>query len=220
VEQTTPDAAPETDPSSALRESYDAVAGAYAARFAGELAHKPLDRALLVAFAEQAPPGLPVADIGCGPGQIAAFLHGLGRVAIGVDLSGGMVDEARRLHPDLEFRQGSMLGLDFAAGSLAGIAAFYSVIHVPPADRPRVFAEFARVLAPGGRLLLAFHCGDEVRHLEEWFERRVAVDFYFLDPDGVAGQLADAGFTVEATLLRRSHPDEVETNRAYLLARR
>jgi SAM-dependent methyltransferase len=206
--------------SGALRASYDAVAADYALQFADELRRKPYDRALLTALVEEAPPGLPLADVGCGPGQVAAFLHALGRQVVGIDLSDGMVEQARRLHPGPDFRQGSMLALDLADGTLGGVAALYSVIHVPPPERPRAFAEFARVLAPGGLLLLAFHRGDEVRHLDEWYGRQVDVDFHFLDVDEVARLLAGAGLTVQATLLRRPHDGEVDTERAYILARR
>jgi ubiquinone/menaquinone biosynthesis C-methylase UbiE len=198
--------------------SYDAVAAEYAAHFAGELRHKPYDRALLTAFAEEAPAGLPLVDIGCGPGHVAAFLHGLGRDTVGIDLSSGMVEQARRLFPGPEFRHGSMLTLDLPDAAVAGVAAFYSLIHVEPADRPRVLAEFARVLVPGGLALVAFHRGHEVRHLDELFDQPVSLDFRFLDAEVIAGELADAGLTVRATLIRSAHETEVDTERAYLIA--
>src|SRR5258705_312305 len=56
------------------RASYDAVAGAYADALSGELADKPLDRALLDSFAELCAGGGPVYDLGCGPGHVACYL--------------------------------------------------------------------------------------------------------------------------------------------------
>src|SRR5688572_7718050 len=92
------------------RDSFDAVADSYAEHFRDELASKPWDRALLAGFAEvvSAGGGGPVADLGCGPGGVTAYLRGLGLDAFGVDLSSAMVDIARRRHPEIRFEVGSM----------------------------------------------------------------------------------------------------------------
>jgi len=155
-----------------MRASYDAVAERYAEAVSDELRHKPLDRAMLTAFADQvreAHPGEPrVWDVGCGPGHVTAFLAGLGLRAAGIDLSGGMIAQARRRHPDLEFRQASMTALPADAGSLAGLVSFYSLIHlIGDAAVRTALGEFRRVLTAGGLLLLAVHSGREVRHSEE-----------------------------------------------------
>ncbi|MFB7576569.1 class I SAM-dependent DNA methyltransferase [Streptomyces sp. NPDC056165] len=139
-------------------ESYDAIAVRYADLVRDELDALPLDRAVLAAFAELARttgPG-PVAELGCGPGRVTAHLRNLGLDVFGVDLSPVMIDIARETHPDLRFEVGSMDALDLADGTLRGIVAWYSVIHTPPRDIPSYFAEFRRVLAPGGHLLLGF----------------------------------------------------------------
>ena len=75
--------------------------------------------------------------------------------AFGVDLSPEMVALARRAHPGLRFDEGSMTALDLPDGALGGIVASYSIIHIPPERLPAVFAEFHRVLAPGGHMLVA-----------------------------------------------------------------
>ena len=77
------------DPLDATRRSYDAVASTYEALFGDELAGKPLDRALLAAFAQTV--SGPVADLGCGPGHVTAHLHDIGCQATGVDLAPEMV---------------------------------------------------------------------------------------------------------------------------------
>ena len=93
------------------RASYNAVATDYAERFRGEMAAKPLDRALLAGFVDlvRAAGGGPVADVGCGTGRITAYLHELGLAISGVDLSPGMLAVARRTHPGLRFDEGSIL---------------------------------------------------------------------------------------------------------------
>jgi SAM-dependent methyltransferase len=204
------------------RSAYDSVAAAYAERFRGELAGKPLDRALFAAFAElvQGMGGGAVADIGCGPGHVAAYLHGLGLTAFGIDLSPEMVAVARRSYPGLRFDEGSMTALDLPDGHLAGVVAMYSIIHIPPDRLPDVFAEFRRVLAAGGYLLVAFQAGDERRHVTEAFGRPVRVDAYRLPPGHVAGLLTQAGLELRAQLLREPHEDVETDQRAYLLARK
>jgi len=112
------------------RASFDAVAGTYAATFSDELAGKPLDRALLSAFAELVPAG-PVVDVGCGPGYVTAHLASLGLDVSGIDLSPGMVEVARRAYPSLPFSVGSMLALELADGSVAGLIAYYSIVNIP-----------------------------------------------------------------------------------------
>jgi SAM-dependent methyltransferase len=210
----------------ATQASYDAVATAYAEQFSDELRRKPLDRALLTAFAEQvragAGPRLPrVWDVGCGPGQVTAFLAGLGLDAAGVDLSAGMVAQARARHPDLDFCTGSMTALPAPGRSWDGLVSFYALIHlIDDAGVRTALAEFRRVLADGGLLLLAVHAGEEVRHSAEWFGAAVDVSFRFFDPGWLGAELDRAGFTVEALTRRQPYPGaEVATERAYFLAR-
>src|SRR5215510_9614375 len=106
-------------------DSYDSAAEPYAQHLASELAHKPLDRHLLNRFA---------ADIGCGAGHVARYLHNQGVRTVGIDLSPGMIRCAARLNPGLDFRVGDMRNLELPSSSLAGIVAFYSIVHVEPAD--------------------------------------------------------------------------------------
>ena len=212
-----------TDPfdPAAVRSAYDDIAADYAAHFAGELAAKPLARAMLGVFAElvRAGGGGPVADVGCGPGHVTAHLCGLGLEAYGVDLSPAMVAEARRRYPHLRFVEGSLTALEVAAGSLAGALAWYSTIHLPPARLPAAFAELVRVLAPGGHLLVAFQVGDDAPVREEAFGRPISLAFHRWQPDAIADLLAAAGLVVDARLVRAPEAGE-RTPHAHLLARR
>ncbi len=210
----------------AVRASYDAVAGSYAEAMSDELRHKPLDRALLTVFAEQvagaeqAGAGR-VWDVGCGPGQVTAFLTGLGLNAAGLDLSDAMIAQARKRHPGLEFSTGSMTALPAADGSRSGLVSFYSLIHlIDDADLRLALAEFRRVLADDGLLLVAVHTGQEIRHSTEWFGAEVDISFRFFDPDWLGAELEQAGFAIESLTCRQPYPQaEVPTQRAYFLAR-
>jgi SAM-dependent methyltransferase len=204
----------------ATRAAYDAAAIAYAERFRTVLEAKPFDRAMLAAFAElvRAAAAGPVADLGCGPGHITAHLHSLGLAAFGVDLSPAMIALARQAYPGLRFDEGSMTALNLADGALGGIVACYSTIHTPPERLPGVFAEFHRVLAPGGHLLLAFYAGDEGGHQAQAFDHKVS-PAYRWPPGRVAGLLREAGLAEVARLVRE--PDETERfQQACLLARK
>ena len=203
-----------------VRRSYDTVAGQYASSFRGELAGKPLDRALLSCLAEQAGDGALVADLGCGPGHVAAWLAERGVATVGIDLSPAMVAAGRRDHPGVEFREGDFLQLPAADGEFAAALAFYSVIHLEPGELGRAFAEVHRVLRPEGNFLISFHVGSEVRHTTEWWGHPVDLDFRFLQPEEIADALERAGLRVEMSLERVSYPGEIETRRAYLMARR
>jgi SAM-dependent methyltransferase len=210
----------------ASRASYDAVAEAYADRFADELAVKPLDRALLTAFAEEilsreTSSGATVADVGSGPGHIARFLHGLGVDACGVDFSPRMCEIARRLNPGLIFYEASMLELPVADAEWAGIVAFYAICHIAWHDLAALFAEFRRVLKPDGLLLVSFHGGDEIRHADELLGVKVDLDFHFHSAAQVTGALREAGFDVRSVLERQPYePLEVATRRVYIQATR
>jgi SAM-dependent methyltransferase len=203
-----------------VRASYDRVADEYVRRIFDELEHKPLDRHLLDRFAAEVRGRGPACDLGCGPGQVARYLHDRGAQVLGVDLSPAMVEHARRLNPGIEFRQGDMRRLDVEDGSWAGIAAFYAIIHVPRPEVVATLREWRRVLRPGGLLLLAFHVGGETVHLEEWWGQRVSVDFFFFDPEEMADSLRSAGLVVEEIIQREPYPNvEHPSRRAYIFAR-
>ncbi|MEU9506547.1 class I SAM-dependent methyltransferase [Micromonospora sp. NPDC048170] len=185
------------------RVSYDTVAESYAAQVRDFLDDAPYERAALALFADltRAAGGGPVADVGCGPGHITAHLHRHGVEAFGVDLSPAMIDVARRDHPGLRFAVGSMTGLGLADASVAGLVAWYSVIHVPDDDIGTVFAQFRRVLRPGGPLLLAFHVGEGSRLKTTGYGGHpMRVHVHRRQPARVTAWLAEAGFTVEAAL--------------------
>jgi SAM-dependent methyltransferase len=205
--------------SSDVQTSYDLVADEYVRRIFDELEHKPLDRQLLDRFAARVQGVGPVCDMGCGPGHVARYLHERGVQMTGVDVSPAMVDRARTLNPEIDFREGDMRSLAIEDGAWAGIAAFYSIIHIPRPEIVAVLGELKRVLRPGGLLLLAFHIGDQVVHLDEWWGKSVSVDFVFFRPAEMTGFLKEAGFDVKENVEREPYPGvEHPSRRAYIFA--
>ena len=209
-----------------VQEVYDAVAQAYDRQFGDELAAKPLDRALLTGLVELVGRGR-IADVGCGPGHVTRFLATQHPDVIGIDLSPDMIGIARERSPEMEFTVASMLALPASDGQWAGVVALYSIIHLDGDERGRACREFARVIHPGGWLLVAFHvdshefAAGQVNHLTSWFGQRVELDGYFLDPGGVVAQLEAAGFAVMAKVDRQPEAlVEYPSRRCYLLAQR
>src|SRR3954470_13035727 len=119
-------------------ETYGRVTGAITARFVGPL----LDAARVGA-------GMRVLDVATGPGYVAAAAAARGAQPVGVDIAEGMLDVARRAHPQLDFRPGDAEALPFADSSFDAVVGAFVLNHLP---RPEVAAgELARVLAAGGR---------------------------------------------------------------------
>jgi ubiquinone/menaquinone biosynthesis C-methylase UbiE len=212
-----------------IQKSYDTVADEYARNIFSELDNKPLDRELLTRFADAVRGKGTICDMGCGPGHIARYLRdtrsagGSDRLDVfGLDLSPGMLEQARRLNPDISFRHGNMLALDLPDASLAGITAFYAIVNLAKESLPQVFREMARVLKSGGLLLLSFHIGDQMLHRNEWWDRPIAMDFHFFQPLAIQRDLEAAGLAVEEIIEREPYAPDVEhqSRRAYLFARK
>ena len=139
----------------------------------------------------------PVLDLGCGPGHITGHLRSLGVDATGMDLVPEFIAHAQAAHPSSWFQLGSMEDLAVADNSIAGILAWYSLIHLPPQQLDPVLDEFRRAMAPAGTLVLGVFDGDEVAA----FDHKV-VTAYRWRLDELVERLARAGFT-EVERLRR-----------------
>ena len=183
------------------RTSYDTVAVGYADQMRDSFTDKPYLRAQVTLFADlvKAAGDGPVADVGCGPGHVTAFLGELGLDAFGIDLSPGMIEVARRDHPSLHFEVGSMTDLGLADDSVAGLLAWWSLIHVPDDEVAVVLAHFRRVIRPGGIVMVGFHEGNTTTHKTNGYGGH-PMDVYVhrRPPARMAAWLNQAGFTVEA----------------------
>lgn len=212
----------EHDALTVTREAYDAAASTYAELFSDELRNRPLDRAMLGAFAGlvRANGNGQVADLGCGPGHVTAHLATLGLSAFGLDASCAMIEAARRAHPALRFDTGSMAALDLADGALGGVLSRWSVIHTPPVELPAVLTEFHRVLAPGGHLLIGFSASEDASHPTQVFDHAVAPAHRWW-PDHLAALLRTAGLAEVARMVREPQPaDRRQFREVHLLARK
>ncbi|MEU3073872.1 class I SAM-dependent methyltransferase [Streptomyces laurentii] len=206
----------------ATRQAYDDVASTYADLFRDSLRDLPLDRAILNAFAElaRAAGDGRVADLGCGPGHVTAYLEESGTSAFGIDASPAMIELARRFSPGLRFEVGSMTALDLPDDALGGVLSRWSVIHTPPAELPPILAEFHRVLAPGGHLLIGFSATDGAAHPTREFDHAVAPAYRWW-PDHLAALLRATGLTEVARMVREPEPTDLrQFQEVHLLARK
>ena len=202
-----------------IAHTYDVAAEHYAATFAGELAGKPFDRDLLDRYAAALAGRGAVWDVGCGAaGHLTRYLANRGVAVSGADISPASVAVAQRCQPGLTFRVADMCDLPADDGSLAGIVAFYSMIHLPRPRIPVALAEFRRVLTPGGALLAAMHGGTGEIGSDAAFGFPVQVRATLVSPDEIAGMAEAAGFAIRERHERAPYPGEYPSPRLYLWA--
>jgi len=198
------------------RASYDIVAASYAELIPDAHDGRPLDAAIMRGFADLADD--PIGDLGCGTGRITQHQHELGRNAFGIDLSDGMLDQARKRYPHLSFTQGDITKLDLEDDSLGGAVVWYSTVHMPAEEVP--WQEFHRVLKPGGHLLHAFKPGNLKNHMTHAYGHDVDLHVYWHDIDETAGNAIKAGFNEVARLQRQRDVDEKGPQAFLLLQKR
>lgn len=193
-----------------VRTDYDAMAEAYVAFIGDAFAGSPLNHVLVQAFADlvQQAGGGTVADVGCGPGHVTAYLRDRGVDAFGIDLSPELIAAAREANPGLRFDVGDMSALDVPTSSLAGVLANYSIIHTPPDALPATLSELSRVLAPGGHLLVSFQALPDAEGTAEPFDHKVSPAWRY-SADHVIQLLGQTGVSEVARLTIAPHEDPV-----------
>ncbi len=159
-----------------------------------------------------------VADVGCGPGRVAAFMADHGLDVIGVDVSRAMLAIASAAHPHIKFEEGRLDALPIESGVLAGAVCWYSIIYTPPDRLGESFDELARVLMPGGYLLLAFQAEGEPAHREDAFGTHLRLTSYRHSVREIADCLADTGFTISTTVLRAPELEHETTSQGFVIA--
>lgn len=192
-----------------VRKSYDQVADNYAHLLRttgmGDIRRHPWLKAPVDAFADtvagSGPACGPVLDVGCGPGQVTAYLAERGLDVSGVDLSPGMIENARRLHPQCRFSVSSATELELDAGSLGGVLGWWSLFNLPRDVLPQVLASFARALKPGGHFLTATHVGEgDLVRTEAYGSEGVRWTTHRWRPEEFAALIEGAGLRVVAEL--------------------
>jgi len=203
-----------------VTDCYDLTAQAYTDALFDELSHKPFDQMILKRFAAENSGKGTIADLGCACGHTTKFLADSGvKDLLGIDLSPEFIKIASEKNPQLKFEIGNMLALEKADETFGAILAFYAIVHFTKKELNKAFAEVYRVLKSSGQFLFSFHVGDEKKELNEFFDRKVNVTFYFFDVDFVLETLKDQGFKIVDAIIRYPYETvEYPSKRAYILA--
>lgn len=204
-----------------ISSQYDAVAKEYAERFADELGKKLADQEILNRFSKEVGNRRPIWDFGCGPGQTTKYLKDRGIAISGLDLSEKLLEQARSMNPGICFQRGDILDLEFEDGSIAGVVAFYAIVHFTERQVKEAFQEVFRVLRPGGIFLFTYHVGEERIHLDEFLGKVVDMDVMFFKTDFISSCLEKCGFHGLEVIERDPYPGiEYQSRRAYAFARK
>jgi len=200
---------------------YDELAGEWSQAFAREHDKKPKDQEVLLRFARELEGRGPVWDFACGPGNTTKYLRDAGLEISGLDLSEKMIGQAQKSHPGIHFRKGNILDLDFEDDSIAGVVAFYAIVHFSKEQVRTMFEEVFRVLVPEGIFLLTFHVGQDTIHLDEFFGKKIDIDFMFFTSGFVSDSLKKSGFEKIEAIEREPCPEiEFKSRRAYVFAKK
>ena len=202
-----------------IQNSYNTLAKEYSNTFSCEHEKKPKDQEILRRFSNEIGDRAPVWDFCCGPGQTTKYLKNLGLEISGLDLSEKILEQARAIHPEIFFQKGNILELDFKNDSIAGVVAFYAIVHFTEEQVEKAFREVFRVLKPGGIFLLTYHIGEETIHIEEFLGKKVDIDFMFFNTNFILSCIKGIGFEKIEIIEREPYPDiEYQSRRAYVFA--
>lgn len=181
------------DDRAAVRDGYDGAAEAYAA----DRTASPTELALIDELLKRCPTGSRILDAGCGQGRPILTTLAEATDAVGIDLSRRQLELAREVTPATPLMQGDVAKLPLESNTVDAIVALHTVIHIPAVLQSTVIGEFARVLRPGGWLLVSD--GPEPWHglNPDWLDSGAKMHWEITGIDRTAEQLTDAGFAIE-----------------------
>jgi len=180
----------------AVRRGYDELADAYAAwRSEGGMEELAAFLDGCVGFASQPAP-LRTLDAGCGQGSPILARLCASTDTVGLDFSREQLALAEKNAPGAALVQGDMTALPFAGESFDAVVACWSLIHVPSEDHQAVLEEFARVLSPGGWLLVNEGTDAWTGENSDWLDAGVEMQWSIAGAEATRNQLRDAGFAI------------------------
>ncbi|TDO91811.1 class I SAM-dependent methyltransferase [Enemella evansiae] len=208
------------DPGTTAARAYDQLADDYARLLPDTRAEQPLELAMIGAFTSVVPEPQRVLDAGCGTGRMIAELSARGSQVTGCDISPGMVEHARRVHPELTIEVAPLADLPFGDAAFDGVLLWYSMIHTPLSQWGPAVTEVLRVLTPGGALLIGFQEGEGEKDLSAFYRdlgHQVTLSRWRHTLDEVAAAWPG---TTELARLRRAPVGNEPDPQAFLLLRR
>ncbi|MFP9062592.1 class I SAM-dependent methyltransferase [Natrialbaceae archaeon A-chndr2] len=212
-----------------VRRAYDDLADVYAA----QRSEGGPSLAILTEFIDGLDEPTVILDAGCGQGTPVLARLTESTTAVGLDFSREQLRLASQNAPESALAQADMTALPFEAGSFDAVVAYWSLIHVPNAAQPLMLEECARVLRPGGRLLVCDGTTDWAGENPDWLDSGVEMEWDIAGASTTRRQLEDAGFSIterwaisqdvesdgdEKVSLDPDDPDEVDYPWTFLAA--
>jgi SAM-dependent methyltransferase len=176
----------------AVRQGYEELGAAYADQRSAE--GRGMD--VLSSFLDPISGSARILDAGCGPGRPVLSHLTEEASAVGLDFSDEQLRLAAENAPAAPLVRGDMTTLPFDNGTFDAAVAFWSLIHVPLADHGTVIEEFARVLRPGGRLLVCEGTERWVGENPDWLDSGVGMEWEIAGAEATREQLRNAGFEI------------------------
>ena len=202
-------------------DAYEQLAPKYHESFKDEMKHKEYDKKILDQFSEMLHPSSKICDAGCGPsGHIGKYLQKKGFDLTGIDLSPKCIEIAKQYEKDIEFHCMDMMDMQFESSSFDGIISFYSIIHTPKIDVPKIFQEYNRVLKPDGLILIVVKKGTAEGIISgEWYEGNQIYFTNFLENE-ISDYLTESGFKIISLETRNPYNIEITVDRIYTIAKK
>lgn len=177
----------------AVLQGYDDIASTYLE------GRSPSDeeREALTTFLDSLPNDARVLDSGCGGGEPVLKRVADSHRPVGVDFSAAQLEIAKSTVPEAGLVRGDMTRLPVAENSVDAVVAYHSLIHVPSGDHRPVLDEFARVLRPGGRLLVSEGPEEWAGTSLDWLGTGTEMGWYIAGAAATRKQLAAARFCIE-----------------------
>lgn len=178
-----------------VRSSYDELAGTYA----DHRSDNPPAVAFMADLLADLPDDARVLDAGCGQGEPVLSAVGDGVERTGLDFSREQLVRARRTVPGAGLVQGDLTDLPFADGTFDAVLSFWSLIHLTETDTRDATAEFARVLRPGGHLVVNEGVDEWTGRNPDWLDTGVEMQWHLSGEAALREHLQRAGFSITDT---------------------
>lgn len=147
------------DPLKKTIRSYDMIAEEYCT-ITSEKGDRDYQQKMLDITIDHLPEEGRIVDLGCGDGRDSNYLYEKGLDVVGIDLSKGMIDLARRKYPNIAFFQEDMRDTVFPDDTFHGVWASLSIINMPKADLSTIESEVFRILEADGVFAFSVKKGD------------------------------------------------------------
>ncbi|MFC1790077.1 class I SAM-dependent methyltransferase [Patescibacteria group bacterium] len=196
-----------TDPVQTTIKNYDQVASKYTQKYFDYWQKE--DKAYIERFLRLLSPGARILDVGCGPGNLAAYFTKKGFPVVGIDLSQAMLKIARQKAPGAEFKSMDIRDLQFSPNSFEAIISAYSLVYVPKKETEETLLGFKRVIKSEGYLFLSLLWGEGEKFVKEPLKPGNKIFLHFFKRKEIKRLLEKVGFKV---IFSKVHvPKDVET---------